>query len=42
MEAALVIIFGILAYICWNILAIKDGIEHTNAKLKNIENELHK
>ena len=40
MEAGLVIILGILAYICWNILAIKDGIEHTNARLNNINIEL--
>lgn len=36
MEAALIIGLSMLAYICWNILAIKDGIECTNARINNI------
>ena len=40
MEVAIIIVLSMLAYICWNILAIKDSIEHTNAKLKNIEDKL--
>lgn len=40
MEAALIIILGALAYICWNILAIKDSVETINARLNNTNVEL--
>ena len=36
MEVAIIIGLSMLAYICWNILVIKDDIEHTNARLKNL------
>lgn len=36
MEAAIVVGLCMLGYICWNILEIKDGIEHINARLNNL------